>query len=102
MQAILTRLEKEGQVCMQLRHERLAQKFQEKQMEQGLPTKMPMPMEEEEGTQFPTLADATKHFAPPGPTVSMCDALLDSMAVMAVSEPEPFAELLDATPTSDL
>jgi hypothetical protein len=97
MQAILTRLEQEGQVYMQLRHERLAQKFQEKQMEQVLPTKMPMPMEEEEGeaTQLPTLADTTKQFAPPGPTVKMYDVLLDSMAVMAAAEPDA-----TVTPTS--
>jgi hypothetical protein len=30
----------------------------------------------------------------------MCDVLFDSMPAMAASEPEPFAELLDATPTS--
>lgn len=81
MKAIITRLQQEGQVYMQLRHERLAQKFLEKQAAAG--------MQMEQGTdELPTLADTTKQFAPPGPTVSMYDALLDSMAVMAAGECE--------------
>ena len=75
MQAILTRLQQEGQVYMQLRHERLAQKFQERQAVAAAAMNM------EEGAEVPTLADTTKQFAPPGPTVGMYDVLLDSMAV---------------------
>jgi hypothetical protein len=78
MQAIITRLQQEGQVYMQLRHERLAQKLQEKQAVAG--------MKMEEGTELPTLPDSTKHFAPPGPTVSMYDALLDSMVATAAGD----------------
>jgi hypothetical protein len=81
MQAILTRIQQEGQVYMQLRHEGLAQKYQEKQaIGQKYQEKQAVAgMNMDEGAEFPTLADTTKQFAPPGPTVSMYDVLLDSM-----------------------
>jgi hypothetical protein len=95
MQTIVARLQQEGQVYMQLRHERLAQKFQEKQaLAGGMNNNM-----EEEGTDelFITLADTTQAFAPPGATVTMYDVLLDSMSVCSCSDEQHELEEEEAT-----